>query len=677
MTKLWGGRFATKTDALVHRFNASISFDVRLYDEDITGSVAWAGALRDAGLLNAAEHATLVDGLERVRAEFVAGQFAVQPGDEDIHSAVERRLTELVGPVGGKLHTGRSRNDQVATDFRLWIMRAGAQLDAHLIALQRALADSAAAALNLPMPGYTHLQHAQPVTWGHWALAHFWPLARDRARLAAVGRSAAVLPLGAGALAGTAFPVDRARLAERLGFAAVTANSLDAVSDRDFAAEFLFAAALLGVHLSRLAEQLILFSSAEFGFVRLSDAYSTGSSLMPQKKNPDPLELTRGKSGRLIGHLTGFLATLKGLPSSYDKDLQEDKEPVFDAFDTLDLALPVMAGLIGSLELRPERLAAQLEAGLLATELADYLARHGVPFRAAHHLVGQAVRLAEERGLPLTGLSPSDLQALSPHFAADAGDGLTIEAALAARATIGGTAPAALAAQLAAAREEMNRLSYGRDGSAPYQQAQALAALEERRRLAQNLHDAVNQSLFSASLIAEVLPRLWEQHPEEVQGSLEDLRRLTRGALAEMRGLLVELQPLELGDHELDDLVRLLGDALTGRTNIPVTVTTSGQGTLPAEVQIAFYRLCQEALNNVAKHSGAGQVAIRLQYEGGAVALSIRDNGRGFDPEQIPSGHYGLSIMQERATAIGATLSIMSQPGQGAEIVIRWAQTLE
>jgi len=452
MTKLWGGRFAAETDALVHRFNASITFDVRLYDEDISGSLAWAAALHDAGLLSAAEHAALADGLERVRAEFAAGHFAVQPGDEDIHSAVERRLTEIAGPVGGKLHTGRSRNDQVATDFRLWVMRACARLDDHLVALQRALAGSAGSALHLPMPGYTHLQHAQPVTWGHWALSHFWPLARDRARLVAIGRSAAVLPLGAGALAGTAFPIDRARLAERLGFAAVSANSLDAVSDRDFAAEFLFAAALLGVHLSRLAEQLILFNSAEFGFVRLSDAYSTGSSLMPQKKNPDTLELTRGKSGRLIGHLTGFLATLKGLPSSYDKDLQEDKEPVFDAFDTLDLALPVMAGLIATLELRPERLAAQLEAGLLATELADYLARRGVPFREAHHLVGQAVRLADERGLPLTALSPADLQALSPHFAADAHDGLTIAAALAARAVPGGTAPAALAAQLEKAR---------------------------------------------------------------------------------------------------------------------------------------------------------------------------------------------------------------------------------
>ncbi|MBP6017115.1 MAG: argininosuccinate lyase [Candidatus Promineofilum sp.] len=455
MTKLWGGRFTGDTNALVQRFNASIGFDIRLYDEDITGSVAWAEALAHAGLLTSAERDTLIDGLERVRREFSDGEFIIQPGDEDIHSAVERRLTERVGAMGGKLHTGRSRNDQVATDFRLWVMRACERLDAHLTDLQASLLDNAAGAINLPMPGYTHLQHAQPVTWAHWILSHFWPLARDRQRLAAVRQASAVLPLGAGALAGTAFLIDREWLAARLGFRLVTPNSLDAVSDRDFAAEFLFAAALLGVHLSRLSEQLILFSSAEFGFVSLSDAYSTGSSIMPQKRNPDTLELTRGKSGRLIGHLTGFLATLKGLPSSYDKDLQEDKEPVFDAFDTLELALPVMAGLIRALELRPERMAAQLEAGLLATEVADYLVRRGAPFREAHHAVGQAVRLGEERGLGLTDLTPEDWQAISPLIGEDVAGVLTVPAALAARAVSGGTAPAALEAQLALARQTM------------------------------------------------------------------------------------------------------------------------------------------------------------------------------------------------------------------------------
>lgn len=452
MSKLWGGRFTGRTDALVHRFNASIGFDARLYDEDITGSVVWAEALADAGLLTTAERDALVDGLEQVRREFSAEQFAILPDDEDIHSAVERRLTEIVGPVGGKLHTGRSRNDQVATDFRLWVMRACDHLDERLTGLQDALIDNAASALELPMPGYTHLQHAQPVTWGHWMLSHFWPLARDRERLATVRVSAANLPLGAGALAGTAFPIDRGWLAARLGFQTITPNSLDAVSDRDFAAEFLFAAALLGAHLSRLSEQLVLFSSAEFGFVSLADAYSTGSSIMPQKRNPDTLELTRGKSGRLIGHLTGFLVTLKGLPSSYDKDLQEDKEPVFDAFDTLDIAMQVMAGLISTMELRPERMAAQLEAGLLATELADHLVKHGLPFREAHHVVGRVVRLGEELGKPITGLTIEELQAVSPYIGVDAAAVLTVSAALAARSVPGGTAPAALAAQLEQAR---------------------------------------------------------------------------------------------------------------------------------------------------------------------------------------------------------------------------------
>jgi argininosuccinate lyase len=455
MTKLWGGRFENQTDELVHRFNASIGFDIRLYDEDITGSIAWTQALADADILSPAERETILTGLEAVRAEFDEGRFIILPDDEDIHSAVERRLTEIVGPVGGKLHTGRSRNDQVATDFRLWVIRACVTLAGHMKTVQTALIESAEAGQNLPMPGYTHLQHAQPVTWGHWALSHFWPLERDRTRLAAAGRMASVLPLGAAALAGTAFPIDRQALAGRLGFTAITPNSLDAVSDRDFAAEFLFACALTGIHLSRLAEQLILFSSAEFGFVHLSDAYSTGSSIMPQKKNPDTLELTRGKSGRLIGRLTGFLATLKSLPSAYDKDLQEDKEPVFDSFDTLAIALPVMAGLIRTLELRPERMAAQLEDGLLATELADYLVRRGVPFREAHHLVGQCVRRAEELHKPLSEWQVSDFTAISSHFGEDVLPVLSVIAALAARNIPGGTGPEALKDQLSAARKSL------------------------------------------------------------------------------------------------------------------------------------------------------------------------------------------------------------------------------
>ncbi len=457
MSKLWGGRFAKKTDSLVHQFNASIGFDVRLVDEDITGSIAWAQGLVGAGVLMAAEAETIIAGLERVRAEFADGSFTLAADDEDVHTAVERRLTEIVGAVGGKLHTGRSRNDQVATDFRLWVMQACDEMQAWLGDLQGALIASAEANLHLPMPGYTHLQHAQPITWGHWALSHFWPLARDRKRFMQAQAGASVLPLGAAALAGTAFPVDRAFLAEALGFTAVSPNSLDAVSDRDFAADFLYAAAMTGLHLSRLSEQLILFSSREFGFVRLDDGYSTGSSLMPQKKNPDTLELTRGKSGRLIGNLMGLLATLKGLPSTYDKDLQEDKEPLFDAFDTLGLALPVMAGLIRTLHLRPERMAAQLEPSLLATDLADYLVKKGMPFRQAHGAIGQVVQLAEEKGVDLTAVSLTELQEISKLFGEDVTAVFDMTNALANRAAVGGTAPSPLKTQLQKAKNQLGK----------------------------------------------------------------------------------------------------------------------------------------------------------------------------------------------------------------------------
>jgi len=456
MSKLWGGRFAKQTDSLVHQYHASIQFDMRLYNQDITGSIAWAKGLVGAGVLTQDEANTIINGLEAVRSEFANETFEFAANDEDIHTAVERRLTEIVGPVGGKLHTGRSRNDQVATDFRLWVMQATRKIQQHITELQHALVDSAAADLNTPMPGYTHLQHAQPITWGHWALSHFWPLVRDQKRWEQVWTETAVLPLGAGALAGTAYPIDRNALAQELGFHDITPNSLDAVSDRDFVADFLYAAAMLGLHLSRLSEQLILFSSSEFGFVTIDDGYSTGSSLMPQKKNPDTLELTRGKSGRLIGNLMGLLTTLKGLPSTYDKDLQEDKEPVFDTFDTLTLALPVMTGLIQTLRLNPDRMLNQLEPNLLATDLADYLVKRGTPFRQAHSIVGQVVQLAEKQKIRLTDLSLADLQTLNPAFAADVQTVFSFKSALGNRAIPGGTAPAALAAQLDAARKHIN-----------------------------------------------------------------------------------------------------------------------------------------------------------------------------------------------------------------------------
>jgi argininosuccinate lyase len=458
---LWGGRFSQSLDPLAHRFNASLPFDQRLWREDIRGSVAWAMALARAGVLTPLESVQIASGLERIHDEFASGAFAFAPGDEDIHTAVERRLTELIGPVAGKLHTGRSRNDQVATDFRLWVMEAEEKIAAHLRDLQRALLDQAGAHAETLMPGYTHLQRAQPITFGHWLMGFVWALERDIDRWIESRARASVCPLGSGALAGTAYPIDRAALAADLGFARVSENSLDAVSDRDFAVEFLFNAALTASHLSRLAEGLVLFSSAEFGFVTLSDAYATGSSLMPQKKNPDVLELTRGKAGTLLGLLTGLMATLKGLPSAYDKDLQEDKPPVFAAFDALDVMLPVAAGTIATLTVNADRMAAALDSAMLATELADYLVRKGVPFREAHRIVGEAVRLADRgRQQPSAGggleqLSLAELRELSPAFEADVAEVWDFRAAVNRRTATGGAGSEAVRAQIQEARERL------------------------------------------------------------------------------------------------------------------------------------------------------------------------------------------------------------------------------
>lgn len=456
MAQLWGGRFSGQTDPLMARFNASLPFDWRLWDADITGSMAWAAAIHAAGLLTADELAAIHAGLAAVRVEIAAGPEAVfaSAADEDIHSFVERRLTERIGAVAGKLHTGRSRNDQVATDVRLWLKAEIAGLAAALRSLIMAAADRAEAEIGVLMPGYTHLQPAQPVRWSHWLLSHAWAWQRDAARLADLLRRVDVSPLGAGALAGCPFPIDRAALAADLGFASVSPNSIDAVSDRDFVAEFLFWAALTGVHLSRFAEDLILWSSREFGFVLMADAYSTGSSLMPQKKNPDALELLRGKSGRLVGGLTGMLTLLKGLPSAYDKDLQEDKEPLFDAVETLALALPVTRGVLQSLTIRPDRMAAALGDELLATDLADFLVRGGVPFRESHHLVGRVVRRAEELGCALRDLAEDELASIDRRLAG-ARDVWSFERSVEQRCVVGGTSRSAVAAQIAALRESL------------------------------------------------------------------------------------------------------------------------------------------------------------------------------------------------------------------------------
>jgi argininosuccinate lyase len=453
--KMWGGRFTGEADPDAWRLNASLETDKRMAREDVEGSLAWAGALHEAGLLSAEEEAALKDGMERISEEFGTGSFAFQGSDEDIHTAVERRLSEIAGPAAGKLHTGRSRNDQVATDFRLWLLKRLPTLDAAVRGLQETLLERAEAGIGILMPGYTHLQRAQPIHLTHWWLAHFWPLARDRQRLAELRERTAWLPLGSGALAGTPFPVDRHALAEKLGFERPAPNSIDAVSDRDFAAEFLFWAALLGVHLSRLAEGVIVFSSAEFGFFELDDAFASGSSLMPQKKNPDVFELARGQAGTLLGKLTGLLATLKGLPSAYDKDLQEDKAPVFAAYDTIRTLLPALTGAVRTLKVRPEKMREAITPELLATDLADYLVEMGIPFREAHLLAGQAVKTALREGKSLAELSQDEWREVHPDIGEEVQAVFDPAASTARRRAYGGTAEEALRVQLREARENM------------------------------------------------------------------------------------------------------------------------------------------------------------------------------------------------------------------------------
>ena len=448
---LWGGRFSTKLNKQAFLLNTSLPFDQRMAIQDVKGSVAWAAALSRAGVLTEDESSRIITGLEAVEAEFESESFAFADSDEDIHTAVERRLGELIGPLAGKLHTGRSRNDQVATDFRLWMLDALPELDAAITSFQSTLVAVAEKHLSMLMPGYTHLQRAQPITLAHWLMSHFWALQRDRERLADLRDRVAILPLGSAALAGTAFPVDREALAEALGFDAPAPNSLDAVSDRDFAAEYLFCTAMVGIHLSKLSENVILFSTAEFDFIELSDAYSTGSSLMPQKKNPDMFELARGKAGTLIGLLTGLLSTLKGLPSTYDKDLQEDKVPVFQATDTLLAILPVLAGALETMTVNEKRMTAAIDASMLATDLADYLVRKGVPFREAHGMAGKAVRVAAEKGVSLDQLSLNEWQAIGP-FDADVNNVFDPMKSVESRNAVGGTSPQSVKEQIQKAK---------------------------------------------------------------------------------------------------------------------------------------------------------------------------------------------------------------------------------
>jgi argininosuccinate lyase len=458
--KLWGGRFTTSLNEAAASLNASLPFDWRLAVVDVEASQAWAGALHRAGILTEEETNQIISGLAEVLSEIESGQFEHIESDEDVHTAVERRLTEIIGPVGGKLHTGRSRNDQVATDFRMWTLGANTQLQQAIIGMQSTLIARAERDIGILLPGYTHLQRAQPVYLSHQWMAHFWPLQRDYQRFIELYERTSSLPLGSGALAGAPFAIDRQLIAEDLGFQSIAQNSLDGVSDRDFAVEFLFDATLTGIHLSRLAEMLILFSTAEFGFVELSDAFTTGSSLMPQKKNPDMLELTRAKAGVLIGRLTGLLAVLKGLPSAYDKDLQEDKEPVFDSFDILSRVLVVMAGVVETLTVHPNKMRSALDPAMLATDLADYLVRKGMPFREAHHAIGQVVRRAQELDLRIDQLPIEELRQINFLFDPDTANVFDMEASAALRSTAGGTAPDQVSQQIKIAKnvlkQEMN-----------------------------------------------------------------------------------------------------------------------------------------------------------------------------------------------------------------------------
>ena len=415
---LWGGRFSTKLNERAWDLNSSLAVDQRMAVQDVDGSLAWANAIHRVGILSDKEHTSISLGLATIKEEFSSGRFSFAPSDEDIHTAVERRLMELIGEAAGKLHTGRSRNDQVVTDFRLWILHAIPSLHATLKDLQSAFMEQAEAAGETIMPGYTHLQRAQPILLAHWWLSHYWSLQRDVERLQDLTKRLSVLPLGSGALTGVSFEIDRFELAKALGFAEVSQNSIDAVSDRDFAAEYLFCGTMIGIHLSILAEQVVLFTSAEFGFFELSDAFSTGSSLMPQKKNPDIFELTRGKAGTLIGLLTGLLSTLKGLPSAYDKDLQEDKAPVFHATDTLLAILPVLAEALRTITVNSDRMRNAIDPTMMATDLADYLVNKGIPFREAHAMAGKVVRAAGESNIPLNEMSLEAYQAIGP-FDAD------------------------------------------------------------------------------------------------------------------------------------------------------------------------------------------------------------------------------------------------------------------
>ena len=454
--KLWGGRFSKTTDEMINEFQASIGFDRRMYREDIAGSLAHAAMLAKVGILSEEDRAPIEKGLKDILAQIEHGDFDFSVALEDIHMNIEKRLTDAIGDAGSRLHTARSRNDQVALDTHLFVRHAVVDVMAHIRALQQALTESAAQHRDVIMPGYTHLQRAQPILFSHHLMAYFGMLARDFERFQGVYARTDIMPLGAGALAGTTLPIDRQFVAQRLHFERIYTNSLDAVSDRDYILEFLSAASILMVHLSRLSEEIILWCSREFSFVELDDAHCTGSSMMPQKKNPDVSELVRGKTGRVVGHLMAMLMAVKGLPLAYNKDLQEDKEGLFDTIDTVKFSLAVYAQLIRGMKLREDVMRHAVEADYSnATDLADYLVRKGLPFRKAHAVAGQAVAQCIARGIYLADLPIADYQQLSPLFAEDIYDAISPETCVSCRNSYGGTSYEQAEMQLEAAKNLM------------------------------------------------------------------------------------------------------------------------------------------------------------------------------------------------------------------------------
>ena len=454
--KLWGGRFSKTTDEMINEFQSSIGFDRRMYREDIAGSLAHAAMLAKVGILSEEDRAAVEKGLKDILAQIEQGDFDFSVALEDIHMNIEKRLTDAIGDAGSRLHTARSRNDQVALDTHLFVRHAVVDVMAHIRALQQALTESAAQHRDVIMPGYTHLQRAQPILFSHHLMAYFGMLARDFERFQGVYARTDIMPLGAGALAGTTLPIDRQFVAQRLHFERIYTNSLDAVSDRDYILEFLSAASILMVHLSRLSEEIILWCSREFSFVELDDAHCTGSSMMPQKKNPDVSELVRGKTGRVVGHLMAMLMAVKGLPLAYNKDLQEDKEGLFDTIDTVKFSLAVYAQLIRGMKLREDVMRHAVEADYSnATDLADYLVRKGLPFRKAHAVAGQAVAQCIARGIYLADLPIADYQQLSPLFAEDIYDAISPETCVSCRNSYGGTSYEQAEMQLEAAKNLM------------------------------------------------------------------------------------------------------------------------------------------------------------------------------------------------------------------------------